>query len=68
MISSFADGPVYFDPTGPAEDQTQKLISSTGFVGNCPPKPRPHFFMFAYWGRMRERSIEFPIWILNLHV
>ena len=30
VISSFADGPVNFNPTGPAEDQTQKLISSTG--------------------------------------
>ena len=27
--SSFADRPVNFNPTGPAEDQTQKLISST---------------------------------------
>jgi len=25
----FADGPVNFNPTGPVEDQTQKLISST---------------------------------------
>ena len=29
VISSFADRPVNFNPTGPAEDQTQKLISST---------------------------------------
>ena len=30
VISSFADGPVNFHSTGPAEDQIQKLISSTG--------------------------------------
>ena len=30
VISSFADGPVKFNPTGPAEDQNQKLILSTG--------------------------------------
>ena len=29
VISSFADGPVNFYSTGPAEDQIQKLISST---------------------------------------
>ena len=29
VISSFGDGPVNFNPTGPAEDQTQKLILST---------------------------------------
>lgn len=29
VTSSFADGPVNFDPTGPVEDQNQKLISST---------------------------------------
>ena len=29
VIRSFADGLVNFNPTGPAEDQTQKLISST---------------------------------------
>ena len=29
VISGFADGPVNFNPTGPAEDQTQKLILST---------------------------------------
>ena len=30
VISSFADGPVNFNPTpGPVEDQTQKLISRT---------------------------------------
>ena len=29
VISSCADGPVNFNPNGPAEDQTQKLISST---------------------------------------
>ena len=37
VISSFADGPVNFHSTGPAEDQIQKLISSTvsqGSVGN----------------------------------
>ena len=28
------------------------------FVCNYPPEPRPHFFMFAHWSRMRERSIE----------
>ena len=27
------------------------------FVWNCPPEPRPHFFMFAHWGVIRERSI-----------
>ena len=26
VISSFADGPVNLNPTGPSEDQTQKLI------------------------------------------
>ena len=31
VISSFADGPVYFHSTGPAEDQIQKLISSTAY-------------------------------------
>ena len=29
VISSFADEPVKFNRTGPAEDQTQKLILST---------------------------------------
>ena len=29
VMGSFADGPENFNPTGPAEDQTQKLISST---------------------------------------
>ena len=29
VISSFADGPANFHSTGPAEDQIQKLISST---------------------------------------
>ena len=29
VISRFADGPVNFHSTGPAEDQIQKLISST---------------------------------------
>ena len=29
VISSFADGPVNFNPTGPVADQTQKLISRT---------------------------------------
>ena len=29
VINSFADGLVNFNPTGPVEDQTQKLISST---------------------------------------
>ena len=29
VISSFADGPVNLNPTGPSEDQTQKLIQST---------------------------------------
>ena len=29
VISSFADEPVNFNRTGPAEDQTQKLILST---------------------------------------
>ena len=29
VIRSFADGPVNFNPSGPAKDQTQKLISST---------------------------------------
>ena len=28
------------------------------FIWNCPPKPRPRFFMFAHWSVMRERSIE----------
>ena len=28
-VISFADGPVNFQSTGPAEDQIQKLISST---------------------------------------
>ena len=32
VISSFADGPVNFHSTGPAEDQIQKLISSTVFT------------------------------------
>ena len=27
------------------------------FVWNCPPEPRLHFFMFAHWSVMRERSI-----------
>ena len=25
----------------------------------CPPKPRPHFFIFALWSVMQERSISF---------
>ena len=29
VISSFADGPVNFNTTGPVEDQIQKLISRT---------------------------------------
>ena len=29
VISSFADGLVNLNSTGPSEDQTQKLISST---------------------------------------
>ena len=29
VIRNFADGPENFNPTDPAEDQTQKLISST---------------------------------------
>ena len=29
VISSFGDGPVNFNPTGPAEDRTQKLMLST---------------------------------------
>ena len=48
VTSSFADGPVNFNPTGPVEDQTQKLISSTDLENNivfnasfdcqvCPP-------------------------------
>ena len=28
------------------------------FVWNCPPKPRPHFFMFAHWRVMQKRSIN----------
>ena len=32
VISSFADGPVHFNPTGPGEDQTQKLILSTELI------------------------------------
>ena len=32
VISSFADGPVNFHSTGPAEDQIQKLISSTDYA------------------------------------
>ena len=27
------------------------------FVWNCPPEPRPYFFMFAHWSVIRERSI-----------
>ena len=34
VISSFADGPVNFHSTGPAEDQIQKLISSTALWGD----------------------------------
>ena len=30
VISSFVVGPANFNPTGPEEDQTQKLISGTG--------------------------------------
>ena len=29
VVSSFADGPVNFNPTGPVEDQIQKLILRT---------------------------------------
>ena len=32
VISSFADGPVNFHSTGPAEDQIQKLILSTDYA------------------------------------
>ena len=28
------------------------------FVWNCPPEPRPHFFVFVHWSVMRERSID----------
>ena len=28
------------------------------FAWNCPPEPRPHFFMFAHWSAMLERSIS----------
>ena len=27
-------------------------------IWNCPPEPRPHFFMFVHWTVMRERSID----------
>ena len=29
------------------------------FVWNCPTEPLPHFFVFAHWSVMRERSIQF---------
>ena len=32
------------------------------FVWNCPPEPRSHFFMFAHWSVMRERSIAAIFW------
>ena len=28
------------------------------YVWNCPPEPRPHFFMFVHRSVMRERSID----------
>ena len=28
------------------------------FIWSCPPKPRPHFLMFAHWSVMWERSIK----------
>ena len=28
------------------------------FVWNCPPEPQPHFFVFAHWSGMQERSVE----------
>ena len=28
------------------------------YIWNCPPKPRPHFFMLAHWSGMLERSIK----------
>ena len=43
VTSSFADGPVNFNPTGPVEDQTQKLILSTAVreKGSNPPQGYP---------------------------
>ena len=38
------------------------------FVWNCPPEPRLHFFMFAHWSVMRERSIRRKSIIFVLHV
>ena len=35
VISSFADGPLNFHSTGPAEDQIQTLILSTVDVFEC---------------------------------
>ena len=29
------------------------------FVWNCPPEPRPHFFMFAHWSVMREKVYSY---------
>ena len=37
MISSFADGPVNFNLTSPAEEQAQELISSIAIWG-CHPQ------------------------------
>ena len=44
VISSFADGPVNFHSTGPAEDQIQKLISST-----------EHSELWAHTGQQQAR-------------
>ena len=39
-----------------------QLDKKQWFVWNCPPEPRPHFFIFAHWSVMWERSIAAIFW------
>ena len=38
--------------------QLEVRVKIQWFVWNCPPEPHPHFFVFAQWSVMRERSID----------
>ena len=59
VISSFADGPVNFHSTGPAEDQIQKLISSTAEQRNLTCKSYLQTFQRYLWNDL-ESCQEFP--------
>ena len=41
--------------------QRHQLEAQVDKIGNCQTKPHPHFFLFAHWSVMMERSIiAFP--------